>query len=60
MQGFGSLMAFSTAVERLAGRKWDRIATEMIPVRESAGRISAADVYARENSPSFNRSAVDG
>ena len=60
MQGFGSLMAFSTALERLAGRKWDRIATEMIPVRESAGRISASDVYARENSPSFSRSAVDG
>ena len=60
MQGFGSLMAFSTAVERLAGRKWHRAATEIIGVHESAGRISAADVYAGENSPSFNRSAVDG
>ncbi|MCL4341015.1 MAG: molybdopterin molybdotransferase MoeA [Candidatus Thermoplasmatota archaeon] len=60
MHGFDSLMPFSTALENMNGRKWNQTAKEIADVRKSAGRISAADVYAGENSPSFNRSAVDG
>ncbi|MEM0157164.1 MAG: molybdopterin molybdotransferase MoeA [Thermoplasmataceae archaeon] len=60
MQGFGSLITFSMAVDRMSERKWDSAAVEYIEVRKCSGRISAADVYAGENSPAFNRSAVDG
>ncbi len=60
MQGFSSLITFSTAVERMSGREWEVAAVESIEVLKCSGRISAADVYAGENSPAFNRSAVDG
>ncbi len=60
MQGFSSLMTFSDAVNRMNGRKWISIGTESVSVRESIGRISASDVVSGDNSPAFNRSAVDG
>lgn len=34
--------------------------TEIIPVRESLGRITGKDIFSSELSPSFSRSSVDG
>ncbi len=60
MQGFGSLLTFSDAVNRMNSREWTSIGEESINVKESIGRISASDVVSGDNSPAFNRSAVDG
>jgi len=50
------------AIEKYISRLKEviRIKTEVIPVIESLGRITASPVFARLNSPLYNSSAMDG
>lgn len=60
MEGFSNLLTFSEAIARFTGRKWIPAGTEKLRISGCAGRISSGDIYSEQNSPSFDRSAVDG
>ncbi len=60
MTGFDRLITFDEAIARFRSAKWNSVPVETLKTQDSANRISADDVIAGEESPPFNRSAVDG
>ena len=52
----------SSEVYEIIKREFSGINTgnELIDIKESSGRILAADIYSGEDIPAFNRSTVDG
>ncbi|MEA1961463.1 MAG: molybdopterin biosynthesis protein [Bacillota bacterium] len=52
--------ALELFTQRLAEYGWYNIETEVIPTRESLGRITALPVHAKRSSPHYVASAMDG
>lgn len=55
-----NVIPYPSAVKILSEAFGKIVSAEAVPVRDAAGRISAADVFSPEPFPPFDRSSVDG
>ena len=60
MGRFIELISHEEAIGRIRSINWKLPGTELIAPDQSAGRIASADVTAKNDVPSWNRSLVDG
>jgi molybdopterin molybdotransferase len=60
MKPFEKLISFEEAVNTITEHIEPISQTEFVSLDAALGRVSAADIIARYNTPSFNRAAVDG
>ncbi len=60
MKPFEKLISFEQALDIITERIEPLSQTEFVPLDFALGRVSAANIIARYNTPSFNRAAVDG
>jgi molybdopterin molybdotransferase len=58
--GSAGLLSYDEALARVLDAAPGPLAAEDVPLTEARGRALAADVYAREDLPPFDNSAVDG